>query len=141
MNPNFLNKTYESYSSLNFEAYMKEIGLSYIVRSIGKKMKTTETIIDKGNGTYDLVMTSCVAKHVTTFRLGEQITRDLIDGRKNCTSVFIVKGNALEEAQYCPSSKNVRLSNTRIFKENEMLMVLTANKVSATMFYKLIKSL
>uniref|UniRef100_A0A0R3S0L3 FABP domain-containing protein n=1 Tax=Elaeophora elaphi TaxID=1147741 RepID=A0A0R3S0L3_9BILA len=90
--------TWTFVQSENFDAYLKQIGVGLIMRSIAKNLKPTLIFSVDGNK-WKIVSDSNFKKHVWEFELGEEFTETTPDGRQVKVIVFFLEGEVLVQLE------------------------------------------
>lgn len=74
-------KKYKLDSSENFEEYMKELGVGFVMRKMGNTVSPTVELIKEGDE-YTFNTTSTFKNSTIKFKVGEEFDEETVDGRK-----------------------------------------------------------
>jgi len=124
-------KRYENYKSENFDEYMSELGVGFMLRKIGGALSPVVSLKKNDNGTYTLSTTSSFKSTEITFTLGQEFDEETLDGRQ-VKSVCTLEGNTLVQQQGGDKPSTI----TRVFTENEMTATMTVGKIICIRHYK-----
>ncbi|TRY70774.1 hypothetical protein TCAL_04841 [Tigriopus californicus] len=142
--------TFAYQSSVNFDNYLKELGVSYVLRTfagmatpvvtISKKCPDADKINEKMNPqncTWTITTDTLFKSHEVSFRLNQPSTDITMDGRLVSFVVNQTGPNTLVEQQ---TSGDKHTLLVRQFSANEMKVALNVNEVRSTsIFYRLKK--
>ncbi|EFO26414.1 lipocalin/cytosolic fatty-acid binding protein family protein [Loa loa] len=121
--------------SENFDAYLKQIGVGLIMRSIARNLKPTLTFSVDGNK-WKIVSESSFRKHVWEFELGEEFVETTPDGRQ-VKSKFFLEGDILVQLENAikADGKSTRFERY-IDKQGQLIIVCDCEGVVAKRIYK-----
>lgn len=77
----WVGKKYKLDSSENFEEYMKELGVGFVMRKMGNTVSPTVELIKDGDE-YTFNTTSTFKNTTIKFKVGEEFDEETVDGRK-----------------------------------------------------------
>ncbi|XP_055379339.1 probable fatty acid-binding protein [Condylostylus longicornis] len=127
-------KKYRLETSENFDDYMKELGIGWLLRTIGNNTSATVELVEEADGSYSFITDSTFRRSVMKFKPGEEFDEETIDGR-NVKSVCTFDGpNKFIQEQ--KGSKPTTI--VREFKEDELITTLTIGNVTSIRKYKLV---
>jgi len=117
--------------SENFDEYMKEVGVNFMMRKLASTAKPTTEISQSGDE-WNIKTSTTFKTTEIKFKLGEPFDEETADGRK-CKSTITLDGNKMLHVQDCDGKK---YEIVRDFKDKEMVMTLTAGNVTCTRTYE-----
>jgi len=106
-------------SSDNFDEFLKELGVNFVMRNLAKTSSPTVEITKDGD-TYSLKTTTAIKTSEIKFELGKEFEEDRMDGKKVKT-VIEADGNKLIQTQL--GDKEVKI--VREFNDKELKVVCT----------------
>ncbi|MBN3290388.1 FABPH protein, partial [Polypterus senegalus] len=123
--------TWKMCDSKNFDEYMKQLGVGFLMRQMGCSTKPT-TIIEL-NGDEIIVKTQSTFKNTEIkFKLGEEFDEDTADGRKVKSVVTLTDGKLVHVQKW----DDKETSLVREVKDDDLTLTLTAGDVVCTRTYK-----
>ncbi|GMT11236.1 hypothetical protein PFISCL1PPCAC_2533 [Pristionchus fissidentatus] len=120
-------------TSDNFDAYLKEVGVGMMTRTVASKLKPTLTFELNGD---EMTMTSISTfkTHVTKFKLGVEFEDKTIDGR-DVTAKFELEGGKLVHTEKGKNGgKDSRIERT--IEGNKLTIVAECNGVKSVRVYE-----
>ncbi|XP_044763554.1 fatty acid-binding protein, heart isoform X2 [Coccinella septempunctata] len=129
----FLKKTYKLEESVNFDNYMKSLGVGLVTRKIANAVSPVLDLSKEGDE-YIITQKSTFKNMIIRFKPGVEFVQDTPDGR-SVNSVITIEGNKLHEVQKDEGGKNTVID--RVFTDTEVKMTMNHGEVSATRIYKL----
>ncbi|XP_028675059.2 fatty acid-binding protein, heart [Erpetoichthys calabaricus] len=123
--------TWNMYDTKNFDEYMKEIGVGFLMRQMGSSSKPT-TIIGLNDDKINVKTLSTFKNTEIEFKLGEEFDETTADGRKVKSVVTLDDGKLVHVQKW--DDKETTL--VREVKEDELTLTLTAGEVVCTRMYK-----
>lgn len=122
-------KKYRNTESENLDAYMKALGVGFILRKIGNAVKPTVELRKNGDQ-YSLYTFSTFKNMEIHFELGKEFPEETGDGRK-VMSFITMDGNIMTHKQ---TGKPPTLT-TFDFRDKEMIATMTAGDATAIRKY------
>nr|AAX34046.1 Sui m 13 allergen [Suidasia medanensis] len=123
--------TYKLDKSDNFDAFLKELGVSFVTRNLAKSATPTlEVIVDGDN--YTIKTISTIKSSEIKFQLGQEFEEDRMDGKKVKTVVNKEGDNKLVQVQKGDKEVNI----VRDFSAEGVNVTATVNGVVSVRFYK-----
>ncbi|GMR59294.1 hypothetical protein PMAYCL1PPCAC_29489 [Pristionchus mayeri] len=120
-------------SSENFDAYLKEIGVGMMTRTVASKLKPT-LVFEINGDEWTMTSISTFKTHVTKFKLGQEFELSTIDGR-DVTAKFELEGTKLIQTEKGKSGgKDSRIE--RSIDGNTLTIIAECNGVSSTRLYE-----
>ncbi|GMR32748.1 hypothetical protein PMAYCL1PPCAC_02943 [Pristionchus mayeri] len=120
-------------TSENFDAYLKEVGVGMVTRTVASKLKPTLTFEINGEE-WTMTSISTFKTHVTKFKLGEELEMTTIDGR-HVTSKFELEGAKLVQTEKGKSGgKDSRIE--RSVSGSTLTIISECNGVKSTRVYE-----
>ncbi|KAG7268849.1 hypothetical protein CRUP_011298 [Coryphaenoides rupestris] len=116
--------------SVNFEEYMKALGIGFAMRQVGARVKPT-TIISVDGDTVKLETKSTFKNSEITFKLNEEFDETTADDRKS-KSLITVDGNKMTHIQKWEEKET---SLVREVTDNTLLLTLTMGDIVSTRHY------
>ncbi|XP_069462694.1 fatty acid-binding protein, brain [Ambystoma mexicanum] len=123
--------TWKLVESINFDEYMKALGVPFATRQMGNVTKPT-LIISKEADRIVLRTQSTFKNTEIAFKLGEEFSETTVDDRV-CKSVIKMKGDKLVHVQKWDGKET---SFVREIKDGKMTMTLTFGDVIAARHYE-----
>jgi len=120
---------YKLTSSDNFDEFLKEIGVNFVLRNLAKT-STPVVEITKTDDTYSLKTLTAIKNSEIKFKLGEEFEEARMDG-KNVKTKIVADGNKLVQTQF--GDKEVKI--VREFTDNELIATCTVNNVVSVRKY------
>ncbi|KAF4520219.1 hypothetical protein B566_EDAN009944 [Ephemera danica] len=110
---------------------MAFLGVKYTLSS--RNAATGGICLTETGGVYSLSITSSIKpEKVVTFKLGEEVDHETLDGR-HVKSVFTLEGNVLNEQQ---TGQDISGTNKREFTESQMIQTITLGDKVCTRVFK-----
>uniref|UniRef100_A0A0N5C5U5 Lipocln_cytosolic_FA-bd_dom domain-containing protein n=1 Tax=Strongyloides papillosus TaxID=174720 RepID=A0A0N5C5U5_STREA len=117
----------------NFDAYLKEAGVNFVLRQLAKTVRDKTTITVDGNK-MTLLSESTFKNFTTKFTLDVEEILETIDGRKFLTTFTIVDGKLVEyQKPIKPGSKGSTI--TRYVDGDKLIVEFECNGVKAINTY------
>uniref|UniRef100_A0A0K0DXV3 FABP domain-containing protein n=1 Tax=Strongyloides stercoralis TaxID=6248 RepID=A0A0K0DXV3_STRER len=117
----------------NFDEYLKECGVNFLLRKLAQKVRDT-LVIEVHGDKFTYTSLNSFKNHTLTWTLGEETLIETIDGRK-VYSTFTFEDGLLIERQR-PVKKDDKISLiTREIKNNKLIVNFDCNGVKATHIY------
>jgi len=116
-------------SSDNFDEFLKELGVNFVLRNLAKT-STPVVEITKDGDLYSLKTTTAIKNSEIKFELGKEFEEARMDG-KNVKSVMVADGNKLVQTQF--GDKEVKI--VREFNGNELKVTATVGPVVSVRVY------
>lgn len=122
--------------SVNFEEYMKEIGVNFLTRKIGASTKPVNIITKNGND-WILRTESTFKNSETKFTDGVEFNEETMDGRK-VKSVIKSDGlnKLIQEQRDVKTGKVVSTITREVNDKDQLIITLIAGNVSSIRTYK-----
>jgi len=117
--------------SENFDEYMKEVGVNFVLRKMAATAKPTTEISNSGDD-WNIKTTTTFKTTEIKFKLGEPFPEETADGRK-CQSTITLDGSKMIHIQNCDGKEYKIL---REFSDKEMVMTLQAGDVTCKRVYE-----
>ncbi|XP_031617427.1 fatty acid-binding protein, muscle-like [Contarinia nasturtii] len=124
-------KVYKNYESVNFNDYMKELGVGWFLRSVGNSVSPTVELRKMDGNKYKLITKSTFKDTELNFELGKEFDEVTLDGR-NVKSVMTLENNVLTQKQGGDPPSTI----IRVFGEKEMVATMLVKDVNCTRKYK-----
>ena len=128
--------TYSLESSSNFDSYLKELGVGFLLRQVAQVAQPTVTV-DRASSSEEEVWkvhtSTMVRDHTVTFQLGEEVEDTTLDGRRVASTFTQGEGNQLVEEQVGMRG-STRL--VRTFHQDRMEVTMQANLVTANSVFR-----
>ncbi|CEF69471.1 Cytosolic fatty-acid binding domain and Calycin-like domain and Calycin domain-containing protein [Strongyloides ratti] len=118
----------------NFDEYLKECGISFLLRKLAQKIRDILVIEVVGNKFTHLSLNS-FKNHTITWTLGEETLVETIDGRKVYSTFTFENGILIERQRPVKEGDKISLI-TREIKDNKLIVTFNCNGVIATHIYK-----
>jgi len=118
-------------SSDNFDNFLKELGVNFMLRKLANSTSPTVDISRVGDQ-FTMKTISTVKTSVVTFTLGQEFEEERLDGKK-VKSVMTLEGNKLIQKQF-DNGKEVQY--IREFNGDVLTVTSTANNVTSVRVYK-----
>ncbi|CAG2161808.1 unnamed protein product [Oppiella nova] len=115
-------------SSDNFDEFLKQLGVNFVVRNLAKS--ATPTVEISKDGDLFTIKTISVKNTEIKFELGKEFEEARADG-KNVKTSIVADGNKLIQVQ--KGDKEVKI--VREFNGNELKMILTVGSVTCVRVY------
>jgi len=115
----------------NFEEYMKAVGVGMVMRKLAATAKPVTEISKAEDETYTIKTCTTFKTTEIKFKLGQEFDEETADGRQ-CKSTIALNGDTMVHTQKCGDQEYKIL---REFKDNEMVMTLSAGDVTSTRVY------
>jgi len=116
-------------SSDNFDEFLKELGVNFVLRNLAKT-STPVVEITKDGETYSLKTLTAIKNSEIKFELGKEFEEARMDG-KNVKTVVVADGNKLVQTQY--GDKEVKI--VREFNGNELKVTASCGPVTSIRIY------
>ncbi|KAL3271779.1 hypothetical protein HHI36_022249 [Cryptolaemus montrouzieri] len=129
----FMKKHYKLEESINFDNYMKSLGVGLVTRKIANAVSPVLDLSKEGDE-YVITQKSTFKNMIIKFKPGVEFEQETPDGR-TVKSIITVEGNKLHEVQNDGSGKDIVID--RVFTDSEVKMTMHHGDVSATRIYKL----
>ncbi|XP_063705336.1 probable fatty acid-binding protein [Culicoides brevitarsis] len=126
-------KKYKLEKSENFEEYMKELGVGFLIRKVGNSTYPTVELLKNEDGTFTLNTISTFKNTTIKFKPGEEFDEETVDGRK-VKSICRFEGDTLIHEQAGEKPTTIE----RIFKAEEMTAIMKINNIICTRIYKVV---
>ncbi|CAG2171595.1 unnamed protein product [Oppiella nova] len=115
-------------SSDNFDEFLKQLGVNFVVRNLAKS--ATPTVEISKDGDLFTIKTISIKNTEIKFELGKEFEEARADG-KNVKTSIVADGNKLIQVQ--KGDKEVKI--VREFNGNELKMILTVGSVTSVRVY------
>ncbi|CAL8296596.1 unnamed protein product [Lota lota] len=122
--------TWNMKESINFDEYMKALGIGFAMRQVGGRIKPT-TIISVDGDTVKLETKSTFKNSEISFKIGEEFEENTADDRKSM-SLVTLEGNKMVHIQKWDGKET---SLVREVTDNTLLLTLTMGDIVATRHY------
>jgi hypothetical protein len=141
--------TFYLHSSSNFDAYLAELGVSYILRqlallaspviTVGRSCKDSTTVTNTTTTSSSRKTSDCrwtivtdvgLRSHSVTFRAGEEVADTTLDGRAVTSRFTVGPGPAISEVQREEGGLGTALDRT--FHRDRMEVDMRVNGVTAS---------
>ncbi|XP_054841663.1 fatty acid-binding protein 5-like [Eublepharis macularius] len=119
-------------SSEGFDEYMKELGVSLAMRTMGGMAKPDVTISKEGD-TYKVKTESTFKTSEFSFKLNEKFNEDTIDGRKTETLITLGDDNVLTQVQKWEGKET---TIKRKVEDGKLIVECVMNNAKCTRVYK-----
>jgi len=116
-------------SSDNFDEFLKELGVNFVLRNLAKT-STPVVEITKNGDSYSLKTVTAIKKSEINFELGKEFEEARMDG-KNVKTVVVADGNKLVQTQY--GDKEVKI--VREFNGDELKVTASVGPVVSVRVY------
>jgi len=116
-------------SSDNFDEFLKELGVNFVLRNLAKT-STPVVEITKDGDTFSLKTTTAIKNSEIKFELGKEFEEARMDG-KNVKTVVVADGNKLIQTQF--GDKEVKI--VREFNGNELKVTASVGAVESVRVY------
>jgi len=116
-------------SSENFDEFLKELGVNFVLRNLAKT-STPVVEITKDGDTFSLKTTTAIKNSEIKFELGKEFEEARMDG-KNVKTVVVADGNKLIQTQF--GDKEVKI--VREFNGNELVVTASVGAVNSVRKY------
>jgi len=116
-------------SSDNFDEFLKELGVNFVLRNLAKT-STPVVEITKDGDTFSLKTTTAIKNSEIKFELGKEFEEARMDG-KNVKTVVVADGNKLIQTQF--GDKEVKI--VREFNGNELVVTASVGAVNSVRKY------
>ncbi|CAG0900291.1 unnamed protein product [Cyprideis torosa] len=127
------------FTSDNFDAYMSEVGVSFMNRKLMLSVKP-DVHFEESGGEWKMTAKSTVKTTVTKFKLDEEFSETRADGTKIQTIIKQEGDNKLIQVQKGIAKGGQDSTITReVVSDNEMVVTCVANAITATRKYSRIK--
>jgi|GEM_PF-3947002 len=135
---NLVEGKYEMTTSVNYEEYLKALGVGFATRKLAADSRPTVELTNT-TGTWEMKTVTTFATDTVTFTPGVAQVRDTSD-RVQVDTTFTIDGNRLDEQGTAgdPSTPDSRVtySVTRTFGPQELTAVYESGSVKANRTYK-----
>jgi len=126
---NFIGK-YKLTNSENFDDFLKELGVNFVLRNLAKTSTPVIDITQDGD-TYSMKTTTAIKNSEIKFKLGEEFEEARMDG-KNVKTKIVADGNKLIQTQY--GDKEVSI--IREFTPTDLITTCKVGDVTSVRTYK-----
>jgi len=116
-------------SSDNFDEFLKELGVNFVMRNLAKT-STPVVEITKDGDTYSLKTSTAIKNSEIKFELGKEFEEARMDG-KSVKTVVVADGNKLVQTQY--GDKEVKI--VRELNGDELKVTCTVGDVVSVRLY------
>ena len=120
--------------SINFDDFMKELGVNFVLRKLGNATKPNVTFTVNGDE-WTFVTSSAVKTQTLKFKLDQEMDEETLDGRKVKTT-FSLDGNKLVQTQRDKDNNIVCVFTREITDKGELKAVGKTNGVEMTRIYQ-----
>merc|ERR1711973_119886 len=124
--------TYKLVDSVNFDDFMKAIGVGMVMRGMASKAKP-DIVFSINGDEYCMKTVSSIRTTELPFKLGTPLKETTLDGREAETT-FTLDGDVLTQVQKC--SKGPHVTYTRTFTDEGLVAVCEADGTKCTRTYK-----
>ncbi|XP_037974496.1 sodium/calcium exchanger regulatory protein 1 isoform X1 [Plutella xylostella] len=128
----YFGQKYKLISSVNFDEFMKALGVGLITRKAANAVTPTVELKKDGDN-FVLVTSSTFKTTEMKFSPGQEFDEERADGAK-VKSVCTFEGNTLKQVQKAQDGSEV--TYVREFGPEEMKAVMTTKDVTCTRVYK-----
>ncbi|KAG5681925.1 hypothetical protein PVAND_011328 [Polypedilum vanderplanki] len=125
------NKKYKLDRSENFDEFLKELGVNYLIRKMANSTTSTVELVKLDDETYSFNTTSTFRSQELKFKLNEEFTEKRMDGAE-VKSTITFEGNKMIQRQ--KGDKEIVLE--RVFTQDELILTCTVNNVVAKRWFK-----
>jgi len=122
---------YKLEKSDNFDNFLKELGVNFMLRKLANSTSPTLEITRNGDE-FVFKTVSTVKTSTMTFTLGQEFEEERLDGKK-VKSVITVEGNKLIQTQKDGAKEVIYV---REFSGDTLTATSTANNVTSVRVYK-----
>ncbi|PAA49632.1 hypothetical protein BOX15_Mlig012300g1 [Macrostomum lignano] len=127
--------TWRLESSENFDAYMKAIGVGFVLRKVGNTVKPDVQFLRNEDGTCTMKTISTFKNSEITFELDKEFEETTIDGRKVRSTMTMTEGGELVHKQ-ASEPETVIERKLQGDGDNEMVCTVKAGDVVCTRAYR-----
>uniref|UniRef100_A0A0N4Z5D0 Lipocln_cytosolic_FA-bd_dom domain-containing protein n=1 Tax=Parastrongyloides trichosuri TaxID=131310 RepID=A0A0N4Z5D0_PARTI len=117
----------------NFDEYLKECGVNFLLRKLAQKIRDT-IVIEVIDNKFSNTSLNSFKNHTLKWTLGEETFIETIDGRK-VYSTFTYEDGILYERQRPFKEGDKTSLITRQIKDNNLIVTFNCNGVIATHTY------
>uniref|UniRef100_A0A0N4Z5C9 Lipocln_cytosolic_FA-bd_dom domain-containing protein n=1 Tax=Parastrongyloides trichosuri TaxID=131310 RepID=A0A0N4Z5C9_PARTI len=117
----------------NFDAYLKEVGVGFFLRTLAKTVRDRTTITVNGDKV-TLLSESTFKNFSVTWTLNKEEIQETLDGRKFLTTVTVKDGKLIEVQKPIKEGSKGSVI-TRYIKDDKLIVELDCNGVVAKHTY------
>lgn len=124
-------KKYKHVKSENFDEFLKELGVNFMIRKVASTASSTVELVDEGNNTYSFNTISSFRTQSIKFQPGVEFIESRMDGEK-VPCVITFEGNKMIHVQKGPKT----ITMVRTFTDDELFLTITIGDLEARRWFK-----
>jgi len=140
---NLISGIYDYQSSVNFDNYLKQLGVNYVLRKLAALASPTVTIgtncqdheLHDKECIWSIKTDTVFRSHSVSFKLNQKSKDVTMDGRDVEFSIYQPKSNQWVEEQH-DVNQNLTTTITRDFKSDQMRVGLLVQGITAASIFK-----
>jgi len=125
------NKKYKLDRSENFDEFLKELGVNFVVRKMAGSTTSTVELVDEGNNNYSFNTVSSFRSSSVKFQPGVEFIESRMDGEE-VPCIITFEGNKMIQVQ--KGSKPITM--VRTFTDDELFLTLKIGDLEAKRWFK-----
>ena len=125
------NKKYKHEKSENFDEFLKELGVNFMIRKVASNASSTVELVKEEGNFYSFNTISSFRTQSIRFEPGVEFIESRMDGEK-VPCIITFDGNKMIQEQ--KGSKPIKM--VRTFTEDELFLTITMGDLEARRWFK-----